>query len=227
VEEEKTQKRSFSILSNRGFKEPTLNLSAFGEKEFDVFPKKSCIRRALFSRRLSLSPEEVDKTSKEITKNLLKLRRFRNAQRIALYFPIKNEIKTEGIFSGASEFHKEIYFPCMKGSLLEFRKVRDLNELKPGSFGIPEPSCYSARIEIIDLDLIIIPGIAFDRFGGRLGYGRGYYDRALSKTDRNRRIGLAYNFQLLDLIPMETGDEEVDLVVTETGLILSKRRIRC
>lgn len=226
MEEEKTQKRRFSILSNRGFKEPALHLSAFREKEFDVFKKKSCIRRDLLSRRLSLSLEELDKTSKEITKNLFKLRRFRNAQRIALYFPIKNEIKTEGIFRGAIESHKEIYFPCMKGSLLEFRKVSDLNELEPGSFRIPEPGCNSSRIEIIDLDLIIIPGIAFDRFGGRLGYGRGYYDRALFKTNRRRRIGLAYNFQVLDLIPMEAGDEEVDLVVTEAGVILPKRRIR-
>src|SRR5713101_1628984 len=93
VEEEKTQKRRFRILSNSRFKEPALNLSAFWEKDSDVFRKKSSIRRDLLSKRLCLSLEEVDKTSNEITQNLLRLRRFRNAQRVAVYFPIKNEVK--------------------------------------------------------------------------------------------------------------------------------------
>jgi 5-formyltetrahydrofolate cyclo-ligase len=226
AEEEKTQKRRFRILSNSRSKEPALNLSAFGEKDFDVFRKKSSIRRDLLLRRLSLSPEEVDKSSKEITKNLLRLRRFRNAQRIVLYFPIKNEVETEGIFRKAQELHKEIYFPCIEDSLLEFRKVSDLNELEPGSFGILEPSRDSARVNIMEIDLVIIPGIAFDRFGRRLGYGGGYYDRVLFKIDKKRRIGLAYNFQVLDSIPIEVGDEEVGLVITESGVIIPKRRVR-
>jgi 5-formyltetrahydrofolate cyclo-ligase len=225
VEEEKTQKRRFRILSSSGFKEPALNLSAFGEKDFDVFRKKSGIRRDLLLRRLSLSPEEVDKSSKEITKNLLRLKRFRNARSIVLYFPIKNEVETRGIFRKAQEFHKEIYFPRIEGSLLEFRKVGDLNELEPGGFGILEPSQDSARIDIIEVDLVIIPGIAFDRFGRRLGYGGGYYDRVLSKVDKERRIGLAYDFQVLDSIPVEAGDEEVGLVITESGVIIPKRRV--
>jgi 5-formyltetrahydrofolate cyclo-ligase len=226
VEEEKIQKRRFRILSNSRFKEPALNLSAFGEKDFDVFRKKSSIRRDLILRRLSLSPEEVDKTSKEITENLLKLRRFRNAQRVVLYFPIKNEVKTEEIFRKAREFRKEIYFPCIEGSLLEFRRVGDLNELEPGGFGIPGPSRDSTKVDIMDVDLVIIPGVAFDRFGRRLGYGGGYYDRALFKIDKKRRIGLAYNFQVLDSIPIEAGDEEVGLVITESGVIFPKRRVR-
>lgn len=224
VEEEKTPKSR--ILSNSGSKEPALNLSAFEEKDFDVFTKKSSIRHDLISKRSTLSPEEVNKTSKEITKNLLRLRRFRNARRVALYFPIENEVNTEGIFRSAREFSKEIYFPCIEDSLLEFRRVSDLDELEPGSFGIPEPSRDSAKVEIMDIDLVIIPGVAFDRFGRRLGYGGGYYDRVLVKIDNKRRIGLAYNFQVLDSIPVEAGDEEVGLVVTEAGVILPKRRMK-
>jgi 5-formyltetrahydrofolate cyclo-ligase len=224
VEEEKTPKSR--ILSNSGFKEPALNLSAFEEKDFDVFTKKSSIRHDLISKRSTLSPEEVNKTSKEITKNLLRLRRFRNARRVVLYFPIKNEVNTEGIFRSAREFSKEIYFPCIEGSLLEFRRVSDLDELEPGNFGIPEPSRDSAKVEIMDIDLVIIPGVAFDRFGRRLGYGGGYYDRVLFKIDNKRRIGLAYNFQVLDSIPVEASDEEVGLIVTEAGVILPKRRMK-
>ncbi len=224
VEEEKTPKSR--ILSNSGFKEPALNLSAFEEKDFDVFTKKRSIRHDLISKRSTLSPEEVNKTSKEITKNLLRLRRFRNARRVVLYFPIKNEVNTEGIFRSAREFSKEIYFPCVEGSLLRFRRVSDLDELEPGSFGIPEPSRDSAKVEITDIDLVIIPGVAFDRFGRRLGYGGGYYDRVLFKIDNKRRIGLAYNFQVLDSIPVEAGDEEVGLIVTEAGVILPKRRMK-
>ncbi|MER3446916.1 MAG: 5-formyltetrahydrofolate cyclo-ligase [Candidatus Dadabacteria bacterium] len=224
--EEKTQRRRFSILSNSGFKEPALSLSGFGEKNFDVFRKKRSIRCDLLSKRLSLSIEEVDKASKEITENLLRLWCFRNARSVALYFAIRNEVKTDDIFRRAKELHKEIYFPCVYDCLLEFRKVDDLNELEPGSFGIPEPSRNSARASIMGIDLIIIPGLAFDRFGGRLGYGGGYYDRALFKTDKKRRIGLAYNFQVLDSIPMETGDEKVGLVITESSVIFPKRRVK-
>lgn len=224
---EKTQRRRFRVLSSSGFKESTLNLSGFGEKDFDLFRKKRGIRYDLLSKRLSLSPEEVDKASREITESLLRLRQFRNARRLALYFAIKNEVRTDSIFRRAKELYKEIYFPCLvDDSLLEFRKVRDLDELKPGRFGIPEPSLNSARASIMDIDLIIIPGLAFDRFGGRLGYGGGYYDRTLFKTDKKRRIGLAYNFQVLDSIPMASGDEEVGLVITESGVILPKRRVK-
>jgi 5-formyltetrahydrofolate cyclo-ligase len=226
VEEEKTQKRRFRILSNSRFKEPALNLCAFGEKDSDVFRKKSSIRRDLLSKRLCLSLEEVDKTSNEITQNLLRLRHFRNALTVVLYFPIKNEVRTESIFRGAKELRKEIYFPCIEGSHLEFRKVSDLNELESGSFGIPEPRRDSAKVDIMDIDLVVIPGIAFDRFGRRLGYGGGYYDRALFEIDKKRRVGLAYNFQILDSIPIETGDEEVGLVITESGVIFPKRRVR-
>jgi 5-formyltetrahydrofolate cyclo-ligase len=222
---EKARKRRFRIFLNGGFEKPALNLSTFEEKGFDVFREKSNIRRDLLSRRISLTPREVDKNSKEITKNLLKLKRFKNAQRIALYFPIKNEVRAECIFERAKELRKEIYFPRVEGSLLEFRKVNDLRELEPGRLGVPEPNWDSAKVEITDIDLFIIPGIAFDRLGRRLGYGKGYYDRTLAKIDKKRGIGLAYGFQVLDSIPVERGDEEVDLVVTESGVIFCKRRM--
>ncbi|MBF8303022.1 MAG: 5-formyltetrahydrofolate cyclo-ligase family protein, partial [Candidatus Dadabacteria bacterium] len=71
-----------------------------------------------------------------------------------------------------------------------------------------------------DIDLIIIPGIAFDSFGVRIGYGKGYYDRAISKIDIKKRIGLAYDFQVVESIPIERYDERVGLIVTETGVII-------
>ncbi len=227
MEGEKPSKRSSRILLDSGFEKPALGLPALGEKGFDVFREKSGIRCDLLKRRLRLTFGEADKISKEIAKNLIGLKRFKNAHSVALYFPIKNEVMTEGIFESARELRKKVYFPRMDGSLLEFRKVNSLSELELGRFGIPEPNRDAAKVEIADIDLIIIPGVAFDRFGRRIGYGNGYYDRALVKIDKKRRIGLAYNFQILDSIPIEVGDEEVGLIVTELGLILPKRRRTC
>jgi 5-formyltetrahydrofolate cyclo-ligase len=227
VEGEKPSKRRSRILLDSGFEKPASDLPVLGEKGFDVFREKSGIRRDLLKRRLRLAFSEADKISKEITKNFIGLERFKNAQSVALYFPIKNEVMTEGIFESARELCKQIYFPRVDGPLLEFGMVNNLSELKPGRFGIPEPNRDAAKVEIADIDLIIIPGVAFDRFGRRIGYGKGYYDRALIKIDKKRRIGLAYNFQIVDSIPMEVGGDEVGLIVTELGLILPKRRRTC
>jgi 5-formyltetrahydrofolate cyclo-ligase len=224
-EEERAQKTNGRTLlksnNNSGFKEPASNLLTLRQGDFDVLKEKSDIRRRLLEKRLSLSQGEVNKNSQKITSHLLGLESFRRAQRIALYCPIRNEVKTEGIFEKAKELGKEIYFPRVEGLVLEFHKVYNLGELKPGRLGIPEPSRDSTKIRIEYLDIVIIPGVAFDREGRRLGYGKGYYDRALLGVGEEKRIGLAYAFQVLDCIPEGVDDRRMGLVITESGIIFA------
>lgn len=132
------------------------------------------------------------------------------------------------IFSRSLGSGKEAYFPRVSGTGLTFHRVLDLNELKPGKFGIPEPDSSSLSIAPEDLDLILIPGIAFDGSGRRLGYGKGYYDRLLVNVPLNRRAALAYSLQMSDSLPSGETDLSAGLVVTESGIIFCemKRRIK-
>lgn len=211
------------ILLNSGdFKKPASSLSTFGVKGFKVFKEKRKVRIDLLERRSRLTFEDVNKNSKKSTENLLGLTHFKKAQRIALYFPIKNEVRTERIFEKAKECGKELYFPRVVDGLLEFHKVEDLGELRPGRFGIPEPSRDATKIHVNDLDMIVVPGVAFDLWGRRLGYGKGYYDRSLIDVNKERLVGLAYGFQILTWIPTELGDKRVGLIITEKGIIFTE-----
>lgn len=217
---EKNNRRSF--LNSVGFEEPISGLSAFGVKDSTAFEEKAGLRRELIRRRLCLPSEEVDKNSQRISEIMTRLGVFKKANRIALYSPIRNEVRTEPIFKRAVEYGKRVYFPRIEGTILEFHGVDDLGELKPGRFGIPEPRPDSEKIRTEDLDIVVVPGVAFDRLGRRLGYGKGYYDRTLKGIDRERLIGLAYGFQVLDRIPVEAGDIGLGLLIAESGIIFAK-----
>jgi len=219
-EGEKTRKRRFRINLTSGFEEPALNLSTLQRKRFHVIEEKGDLRLRLLEKRLSLNPKDVWIRSEDIKRRLIKLKSFQEARSIALYYPIRNEVGTQGIFKIAKELGKGVHFPLVYGSSLEFLKINDLAELKIGRFGVPEPSHFSPRVEIENIDLIVIPGIAFDRFGARIGYGKGYFDRTISKIDIKKRVGLAYDLQVVESVPLERYDERVGLIVTETGAII-------
>ncbi len=187
--------------------------------------KKKELRLKLIRERLELAEEEVEELSGKAHKNLFQLREFEQVRSLILYFGIKNEVKTGGIFRKSKDLGKRIYFPRIVGRGLEFRRVKNLSELKPGRFSIPAPGSTSEEIGVEDADLLVLPGVAFDRTGYRIGYGGGYYDQALSKRDgKGLSVGLAYDFQILDEIPRDKGDRRVDIVVTESKIIFCQRR---
>ncbi len=210
------------FLNSFDRQQPVSNVSAFGVKDYKGIEEKRKVRAALLVTRSHLNLVQVIKKSKKISANLFTLERFIRASRIALYSPIKNEVKTEAIFKTAKQCGKEVYFPRVQNSILEFHKVDDLGELMPGKFGIAEPSFYSTNIRVKYLDMIIVPGVAFDLLGRRLGYGKGYYDRSLIDVENERVLGLAFSFQVLSRIPAELGDKRVGMLITENGIILTQ-----
>jgi 5-formyltetrahydrofolate cyclo-ligase len=142
---------------------------------------------------------------------------------VGIYFPVRNEVDTREIFSRSIVSGKEVYFPRVEGPELTFHRVLDINELKPGKFGIPEPDSSSSIIEPERLDLILIPGVAFDPSGVRLGYGKGYYDRLLARIPINKRVAVAYSFQMSGPLPHGEEDISMGLVATELGIIFCRR----
>jgi 5-formyltetrahydrofolate cyclo-ligase len=177
-------------------------------------PKKS-IRSELLARRRHLSLETCLTLSLRIQERFLSSAEFENAVGLAIYSPVWSEVFTEEIFRAARRAGKRTAYPRVHEQSLEFIEVTDLRELVPGRFGIPEPAKAPA-VPLAELDLVVVPGVAFDSTGHRLGYGAGFYDRVLHGCEnRGLLAGLCFEFQVLDKLPAEDHDVRMDMVVSE------------
>lgn len=138
-------------------------------------------------------------------------------ERLALYFGVRDEVRTDRIRDRALEVGAEVFFPRVgTNRSLRFFPHRAGDVWEKGLFGIPEPSVISECDERrLSFDLIVVPGLAFDIHGGRLGKGHGYYDRFLSGlSPETRVVGLAFPWQVVEEVPMEAHDVPVHAVVT-------------
>lgn len=179
---------------------------------------KNAIRKRILSRRDALSPPEVASLSREVAGHFLASAPYAAASTLVLYSSIRSEVVTFGIFAAAVEVGKRVLYPRTVGTTLEFVAIESLEALKPSRFGICEP--WSGEpIPLAEIDLLVLPGVAFDEQGIRLGYGLGCYDRSLAAVKRPTLVGLAYDFQVLPSLPRETHDVPVDFVVTETRIL--------
>lgn len=201
---------------------PDSFLSLFEAGGLSLEQQKEYARSYFLKRRSRLSRTEIAEKSGRISDNLARLGLYSRAKRIGFYYPIRNEVDTRKIFSRSLVSGKEAYFPRVNGQGLTFHRILDQNEFKPGKFGIPEPDSSAPSIAPEDLDLVLIPGIAFDDSGVRLGYGKGYYDRLLAKVPLSRRVALAYSLQMSDSLPRGETDLSAGLVVTESGIIFCR-----
>ena len=140
---------------------------------------------------------------------------------VALYSPLGNEVETAGIRRAALETGKRLYYPRVEDGRSRVIRVRSEAELVPGRHGILEPVGEQALPPGGNAALVVfVPGVAFDRSGNRLGRGSGWYDRFLDDLPiRVPRIALAYEFQVLEGVPVEPGDRLVDIIVTEERVI--------
>lgn len=180
---------------------------------------KTSVRNEILKRRRQLSYEGCLAQSLRIQQRLLATSEFRAAESLALYSPVHNEVFTEELFHHAREQDKRVVYPRVRGDDLEFARVDRRDSLAHGAFGVLEPT-GAELAEPARLDLIVVPGVAFDRSGYRLGYGKGFYDRALHDTSgRTVRVGLCYDFQLVDVLPAEKHDIAMDLIVTEEHIL--------
>jgi 5-formyltetrahydrofolate cyclo-ligase len=179
---------------------------------------KNAIRKRILSRRDALSPLEIASLSQEIAAQFLASADYAAASTLALYSSIRSEVATSGIFTAAVQAGKRVLYPRTVGATLEFVTVETLEALEASRFGICEPRSGEA-VPLAKIDLLVLPGVAFDAHGIRLGYGLGCYDRALAAADRPTLVGLAYDFQVVASLPREKHDIPVDIVVTERKIL--------
>ena len=158
-----------------------------------------------------------------IKERLFYLPEFIAAKTVFFYASFRSEVETLSMIKESLKIAKRVVLPRVdkKRHRLMLYEIKDISELSPGYMGIPEPSLFDERlINLDDVELVIIPGAAFDNSGNRLGYGAGYYDILLSEGKRKVPvIALAYEEQLVDSIPSETHDVKVDIIVTDKRVI--------
>ena len=197
-------------------------MSAAGESDGDVLAQKRKLRRRAEAARLGLG--DAAQRSAAICERLLRLPEYAAAHTLMLYLNMPHEVHTEGIRGAAQREGKRLAAPYVAGHELHLFEFFGDDELTPGVWGIREPSAALRRqparaIDPAEIDLVIAPGVAFDRRGGRLGHGKGYYDRFLQRARASATIvGVAFECQLFDAVPMAAHDAFMDYVITERGV---------
>ena len=178
------------------------------------------IREMISEKKRNMAGEEICRLSEELTETFCSLEEFRSADCLFAYCSFNQEVRTGTIIKTALEAGKRVAVPKVLGDRLEFRYIRSEQDLELSPLGIPEPKdgleIADGREEII---LMLTPGLAFDRRGARIGYGKGLYDRYLSEHagEQITMIALCYDFQLLDYIETEPFDKTVDRVLIPAG----------
>lgn len=184
---------------------------------------KDVIRKQVLEIRNKLSDAEVYRLSDEIFLTLKENSFFDNSTHVMVYLDFKHEVQTDFIISYCLEHNKNVYIPICIPETHELciSRITNLNELKSGHFGIREPMTEYLRLFDSGLiDLVLVPGVAFDRAGNRIGFGAGYYDRFMKRLQpRAVKAALAYSFQVVDLVPSDEYDIPADYIVTEKGTI--------
>ncbi|RLJ71343.1 5-formyltetrahydrofolate cyclo-ligase [Hydrogenivirga caldilitoris] len=178
---------------------------------------KRDIRRELLSKRVTLPSELKSSYDERIRAGLRTLPEFRHANRVLLYCPIKGEPDLTPLFDQLFSQGKKLVLPKVEEDELLLLEVNNLTCLSTGAFNILEPE-DGISVTPEELDLVVVPGIAFDVNGYRIGFGKGYYDRLLERVSAPK-VGVAYSFQVLDRVPRDTWDKPVDIVVTEKEVI--------
>lgn len=190
------------------------------------FLSKKEVRRFMIDKRDAVNIEKKQELDEKIFETLINSRFYKKAAVIFTFVSFRSEADTYRFINHAILDKKVVCVPKIKSKQegMEAFKISDLSDLKEGYFGVQEPSDKCPRVDIGDIDLIVMPGLAFDREGGRIGYGGGFYDAFISKLDRRvYKIAIAYNFQVLDKVPVDDWDIRVDGVITDKEIILIDR----
>ena len=181
---------------------------------------KKKMKSEMLTKRRSHHCELIEKKSAAIMERLFGLPEFAKAKTVLFYASKKDEVQTFGMIQRALDIGKKVALPItvVEGKNLVLSEIRNLKRLDEGAFDVLEPMDY-APVAPEEVDLVIVPGVAFDVRGDRLGHGMGYYDKLLKQMPDALFVGLAFEFQMVEDIPEEEHDVSVHKVVTEERVI--------
>lgn len=191
---------------------------------------KQAMRTAVAATRDALDPAWRAQASVSLVRRIAALPTFVDAGNVLLTAPFRSEWDASPLIALALAARKVVALPRVEQSsrMLEIRRVVDpAHDIVAGHRGLPEPDTRCERVPAASIDWVLVPGIAFDRMGGRLGYGGGYYDRLLPVLPaRAARVAGAFSAQIVDAVPSAPHDITMDTVVTEAGVVLDRPRVR-
>ena len=172
-------------------------------------------------RRKAMDPSTIDVASRGFFRHLLNSKLWQESNVIHTFLPQNTEPNTFYLVQEALQSKRRVQVPKVDGPFhLSHHWLKDIKLLKKSSWGIPEIQDTAASVaDLSEIDLVLVPGLAFSRKGTRLGQGRGYYDRFLSQLNGATTLGVGFDWQLLDHIPEELHDTRLDGIATESQLL--------
>lgn len=186
---------------------------------------KKQIRDEAIRRRDRLTEKERTAKSSAIFHRLVQLPALISAKVIMVYAAMRSEVDTSALIQWAWDHSKTVGFPVAVPSMRELVvvPVTAFEQLRPGTFGVLEPDPAAGVLRPQEIDVVIVPGVAFDPRGYRIGYGAGYYDRFLPKV-KGLAVGIAFSEQIYPMIPAAVHDVPVDLIVTDQQVLYCRRQ---
>lgn len=181
---------------------------------------KKIIRKEMIKKRMQLTRTELIEKSQLITEHLIGLNLLKENMNVFLYMDFRNEVMTQFILAYLKEINAHIILPKthINDHSMTLHHIQDMEKLQLTKYGILEPT-NETEIDVSQIDLILIPGVAFDKNGYRLGYGGGFYDRLLPHFKEKPVIALAFDLQVIKVVPREAHDRKVSMLLTESTII--------
>ena len=175
-------------------------------------------------KRASQEEKSLVRKSKDIEERLFSLPELKKSKAVMFYIAKSDEVRTEDMIRRLLRMDKQVIVPSLrqdKNRIMPSIIFDYDTDLEEGTFGIMEPRVEHIRkFPIEDIDIFLVPGVAFDKAGGRLGFGGGFYDRFLSELSQNAKCwGLAFEFQLIEKLPLTERDIPVQKIITEERIV--------
>jgi len=177
---------------------------------------KDQLRKKMTKERSNQSKKEKKRKDQSIYAQVIKDEDYINADSVFLFLSFGSEIETKTIVQDALQQKKKVFLPKVVGKKLELFEVKDLENLERSKYGILEPNDQCKGIGNCAIDFILMPGLAFDESGGRVGYGGGFYDRYIASLPNYKaipKVAIAYDFQIIKQVPMNEFDIPVDRII--------------
>ena len=193
----------------------------------EIEKQKSSLRERILALRRAQSSRDIEKKSGDIRRKLFTFVPFCQAETILFYLAIKDEVQTEKMIEESLQKGKRVAAPLIDWQRKKIlpSEIKDLTkDIEISVFKIPQPknNLYSP-FSPVNIDIVIVPGVVFDRKGNRLGFGGGFYDRFLGKlSNRTKLVALAFELQLVDNVSSQSYDIAVDYLITEREIINCK-----
>ncbi len=196
-------------MSGEGHQPPT---------EWATFEQKDAVRAMMRQLLSRLDPEVRQERSRSLVARLTELPAWTAARRVLLFAPLPVEPDIDPLWTMGALEGKECAYPRVEGMVTRLYYVHGLAELEPTRWGLREPPMLAAReADVVDFDLVLVPGLAFDAQGGRLGRGGGFYDRLLAgRSKQATLVGVCFAAQQMEQLPLAPHDVLMDIICTET-----------